>query len=346
MDAGLWVTLAVFAVAAAIVWQAGSRLALYADMIADRTGLGQAVIGVLLLAGVTSLPEVATSFTAGLSDNAPLAVNNLLGSISMQIALLAVADQVFHRRALTSVVPDPVVMLQGSLNVILLTLTALVITVGDVPFIGAGVGSLLLLLLSVWGFVLITRESDQQQGWVPREEPELTRDDIPGASDDKDNTELSNRALTWRTVLAAVAILVAGAAVAISGESLAEQTGLGDSYTGMVLVAIATSLPEVSTVFAAIRRHLYTLAIADIFGTNILNVALISGVDLVAPGAPVLDRVGQFSAVAALLGVVMTGIFLAGLAERRDRTVSRMGVDSALVLLAYAGGLVLLYFFR
>lgn len=81
----------------------------------------------------------------------------------------------------------------------------------------------------------------------------------------------------------------------------------------------------------------------DIFGTNILNVALLFGVDAIASGAPVLNRVGDFSTFGALLGVAVTGIFLVGIIGRRDRTIWRMGVDSAAVLVTYSGGLVLLF---
>lgn len=68
--------------------------------------------------------------------------------------------------------------------------------------------------------------------------------------------------------------------------------------------------------------------------------------DAVATGEPVLNRVGSFSAFGALLSIIVTTVFIAGLAERRDRTVWRMGIDSAVVLLAYCGGVVILYGLR
>ena len=134
--------------------------------------------------------------------------------------------------------------------------------------------------------------------------------------------------------------------MARSGEAIAEQSGLGASFMGVAFVALATSLPEVSTVFASLRRGLNTMAISDILGTNILNVALLFGVDMVASGEPVLNRVGNFAAIAAVVGVVLTGVFLVGLAERRDRTIFGMGIDSAFVLFLYIGSLALLFSLR
>jgi cation:H+ antiporter len=88
------------------------------------------------------------------------------------------------------------------------------------------------------------------------------------------------------------------------------------------------------------------MAISDILGTNILNIALISGVDLIAPGGPVLDEAGDFSVLAATLGTVVTGLFMLGLSERADRTYLRMGTDSILVLLVYSAGLYFLFRIR
>jgi cation:H+ antiporter len=88
------------------------------------------------------------------------------------------------------------------------------------------------------------------------------------------------------------------------------------------------------------------MAISDILGTNLINVGLLFVIDLLGSGEPVISQLGAFSAFGAMLGVVLTSLFLVGLAERRDRTLLRMGYDSILVILAYCGGVVLLYTLR
>ena len=79
----LGVIVTVFGGAAAVVWVAGSRLAHYANVFADRTGIGKAFTGLVLLGGVTSLPEAAVSVTAAMDGHAALAINNLLGGVTM-----------------------------------------------------------------------------------------------------------------------------------------------------------------------------------------------------------------------------------------------------------------------
>ncbi|MGE3915829.1 MAG: sodium:calcium antiporter, partial [Hyphomicrobiaceae bacterium] len=153
-------------------------------------------------------------------------------------------------------------------------------------------------------------------------------------------------ALIGKTAAAGVAILAAGYVVSRSAEVIADTTGLGQSFVGAALVAISTSLPELSTVLAAVRLNLYTMAISDILGTNLFDVALLFVVDAASSGKSVLSSAGSFATVGANLGIMVTGLFLVGLSERRDRTILRLGVDSAAVLVAYLGGLVLLFTLR
>jgi cation:H+ antiporter len=155
----LGINAAIFVASAVVVWIAGTRVAGHADAVARKTGLGHAAVGLLLLAGVTSLPEVAVTVTASVTGNAQLAVNNLLGSVAMQVALLAVADAVIGRDALTSVIPDPVVLLQVTLNTLVLGLVAAAVTAGDRSVFGIGIGawSCALLLAYVGAVWLISK---------------------------------------------------------------------------------------------------------------------------------------------------------------------------------------------
>ena len=88
------------------------------------------------------------------------------------------------------------------------------------------------------------------------------------------------------------------------------------------------------------------MAISDILGTNLLNVCLVFLVDVLSPEGPPLDGAGAFATFGALLGIILTALFLSGLAERRDRAVFGMGYDSVAVLVAYLVGLVLLFNLR
>jgi cation:H+ antiporter len=340
---------ALFALGALVIWVAGTRLARYADAVAERTGTGRAFIGALLLGGITSLPEIATTITASAIGNAALAVNNLFGGVAMQVAVLAAVDVIVRGRALTARVDGAVVLLQGALLVVILTLAAAAIAVGDVSFAGVGVWTTAILVASIGAFFLIHRHrSTSPGGWrvtpTPADVDEKARaqDHAHGLAPAAGST----RALVAKIVAAGAAILVAGILVARTGDVLAEQSGLGASFMGVLLVAVATSLPEASTTIAAVRLGQYEMAFSNIFGANILDLAVLFLADAVFVGAPVLSEVGRFSLTAALLGILLTGVFLAGLIERRERVVLAAGVDSHVVLAVYLGGMVLLYTMR
>lgn len=337
----LWLNLALFAASAMVVWFAGARIARYADALATETGLGHAVMGLLLLAGVTSLPEVAVTLTASATGNAELAVNNLLGSIALQVAILGIADAAIGDDALTSVIPDPVVLLELGLNVLLLSLFAAAVMLGDVGVWGVGAWSIALFAGYVGALWIISKSQGRKPRWVAADDGKHQK---RPAGDEAGAHAIST--LVWKTAGCAAAILVAGYLLSKTGEAIASQTGIGQSFGGFALVAISTSLPELSTVISSVRLRRYVMAVSDIFGTNLFNIGLIFVVDLAYRGGPVINEIGRFSIFASLLGIVVTTLFLIGLIERRDRTIARMGVDSFAVLAAYLGGLAVLYTLR
>ena len=333
---------AVFGAAALAVWVAGTRLARYADQIAEKTGFGRELLGILLLGGMTSLPELAVGVFATMAGSPALSVNDVLGSAAINVVILAVADAVYGRDALTSTPQSPGVLLQGALGILMLSLVVGAGIAGDVLVLGMGAWSWLLLtafLCAVW----VIWKSQGTSAWLPTQQrPALASSSDTGTI----HGDASLRILLLQTVGVGAVILVAGFMLARSAEVLAVETGLGTSFFGAVLLGFSTSLPELSTVLAALRLRRYEMALADIFGTNIFNVAIIVLVDALHPGGPILVQAGRFAAFSALLASVMTALYLIGMIERRNRTVLRMGIDSLAVLGCYGAGVAVLYQLR
>jgi cation:H+ antiporter len=340
----LVVNVGLMLVSAGVVWIAGTRLAYFADAIAVRLGMGRALAGFLLLGSVTSLPELATTVTASLGGNAALALNNILGSIATNVLLLAIADAVLGRDALTSVVGHPATLLQGALGIILLGAVAAGIAVGDVELFGLGVWSATLVplfALAVW----LSSRHENRPTWVAYDHIDVflagpTR--LVTAIPAEPVTGLSSGQLSWRAGIAAMLILVAGYTLAETGEAIAVTTGIGASLVGFLLVGLATSLPEISSMVGAIKLRRYELAIGDIFGTNLFDLLLIPVADLCFRGGPILREAGRFELLAALLGLVLTAIYVVGLLDRRNRTFLRMGYDSLAAIVTYGIGVVVL----
>lgn len=329
-----------FVAAGLAIWLAGARLAFSADRIAEITGLGQAFVGLVLLAGATELPELVTSLGAIAIGDAPLAVNNLFGGIVMQTAILAVADARIGGGPLSWFTPRPVVVLQGVLLIVLLAAVLAFVVIGDsAPFGGPGLATTA-ICASYVGALFIVRRFEAGEAWRPV--------DIP------DPPELASQARTAggkarnpipTFVLASVVVLAAGSLLVNAAEALIARTTLGSSFVGAALLASTTSLPELSTTLAAVRIGSYGLAFANIFGSNAIMIALLFLCDAGYPG-PILNTVGPSGTLAAVSGIAVTGIYLVGLLLRRNRAVLRMGIDSWIVLAAYLATLVALYRLR
>lgn len=364
-DNSVWLNFLLFALAAAGIWFAGTRLERYADAIARRTGMGHAFVGLLLLAAATSLPEVAATLTAVLIGNTSLAVHNLLGGVVLQTGVLALADVVGGPRAITHRTPRHVLIIEG-LGVVFLLAIVLVggslgksvepSLQGTAGWLAGGLWGCVLLL----AFLLVLYTVHVRQGH-PRWQPTAGDDDSPesGPADGpQDGAGAQGRAeagarrlenwsgarLGFAFATGSLVVLVAGWLVAHTGDALAHQTGMGASFVGATLMALATSLPEISTTTAAVRAGNDEMAISNILGSNAFDVTLLAAVALFA-GAPALLEAGTASAAfAAALGILVTCVYLWGMLERRDRTVLRMGWDSAIVLVLVLAGNALMYF--
>lgn len=333
----------IYAAAAAVIWFAGTRAARYANQISRRTGLGGILVGMVLLGSITSLPEIATSSTAALGGDAGLAVGNLLGGVAFQILILAIADALFGKRAVTSTIPNPGTLIQASILILLLAL-AVAGTVRDEPgLFGVGFWSTAILVAYVVSIGFVHRQ-ERHAGWTPRLRPDERSQAAPSedGTEQKQEGQAATTTLIFKLIGVAIAIFAAGYVLTISAEEMAGEMGIDTSIAGMTLVAIATSLPELSTATGSVRLGRNDMAVGDVLGGNMFDVMLIFLVDLLYAGPPVLGAVPAVAGFAGLLGIMLTVFYLIGMIERRDRTIFNMGYDSLLVLLGYVGGMALI----
>lgn len=334
------VHLLIVAVAGSAVWWAGGRLSRDADDLAAATGLGRVLVGALLLGVVTSLPEMATTVTAGVLGNPRLAVGNLMGGVALQVVVLAVADVVESKRRLTFQVSSPGVLVQHVVLLLLLALAMAGMAVGEPLTIGhVGLWPVLIAVTYAASLSKVRRAGRDGTWEIGGKSPTLGRGaDVGGGREDEE----VERPPSWRLVLWAAIVLVAGWAVARSGDALAESDLLSGTFVGAVLVALTTSLPELSTVLGSLRQGAYDMAVANIAGTNGLEVALLLVADIAYLEGPVLEHVGDADLFLVALSSMLTCVYLGGLLTRRPKAVLRIGRDSLLVLLLYGAGMAVL----
>lgn len=333
----IWVNALIFLVAAGVIWFSGIRLTRHLDAVALKTRLDHAFVGMLLLGGITSLPEVANTITASSIGNPSLAINNLLGSAAINVLLLALVDGFVGREAVTSIVARPSTMMMAALCMIVLIVIAMVITAGDVAVGGVGMGAAAIGAFSVFAFWLAAGH-DKRSPWSVDED----EDGRPDADEGGDSVDKSLGRLWLYTAIDGALIFAAGYALSETGDAIAQQAGLTSAIVGFALIGTATSLPELVTIVIALRLGRPEMAFGQVLGTNFVNLALIPLGDAVYRGEPVLNTLGKFEMISSLLGATLIGVFMVGLLEHRDRTIFKMGVDSAVVIALFALGTAVL----
>jgi cation:H+ antiporter len=139
-------------------------------------------------------------------------------------------------------------------------------------------------------------------------------------------------------------ILAAGRSLAVTADALAEQSGLGGSFTGTTLVALSTSLPEVVTTIAAVRMGAFDMAVGNIFGSNCFNATILVIVDAFYRPGYILAAVDSVHAITASAVVIITGTAAMGLLYRAERRIWMIEPDAVLVVVLCVATLVLVYY--
>lgn len=331
----LWQWSLLFVAAAAVLVWAGTSLARTGDQIAERTRLGGLLVGMLLMAGATSLPEIATVMGAAAVGAPNLAIGSLFGSSMANMAILAILALAHHRAQVwTSVELE-----QSRVATIAILLTALAATGVATPVglrLGwVGLDSLLIVLTYIAAVAWIHRSPRSR--YSPAEPASAPRES-PGDALDR----LSFRAIVWRFLLAALVILVAGPAAALAGEGIVRTSGLSETFVGVVLLAVATSLPELLASLGAIRIGAFDMAVGNLFGSNAFNMVVVVFADLAYLPGPILSAADPAQIVAAVASIALMAIPLAAIVHGRETTIRRFEPDAMILLLGYLVALVLI----
>ncbi len=355
----VWTNLAIFLGLSVVIWLAGTQLQRTADAIALRTGLARAFVGVLMLSVATSLPETASVLSAARAGDADLAVHALMGATMTQMSLLVVADLAACRQgALTHLSPRFLLLFQGVglLLMISVAVAAMaagpIVTVGRLDMWGVAI-ALTYIAVIYWSYRMQGRDRWQPMGLYS----ETLAPGRDGAvciieeleTEQEEESRFKEWSLRWIAALfagAALIVLAAGWNAALVAEVLSVQTGLGASFIGVTLLAFATSTPELASVISSSRRGAYSLAFSNIFGTNMYNLFLLFVAEIFYVGGFVFQGVHPSAIFAGAVTAMIVCTYLWGLLEHENRTIFRLGWDSAAVVVLFLGGYYILYLIR
>jgi cation:H+ antiporter len=326
-----------FILCAVMIFWAGSLLSKYGDVIAEKTGLGRAWIGAILIAGVTSLPELASGVSAVAWLNVPnLAAGAALGSCLFNLALIAMIDLAYQPGRVLAKAHE-VHILSGGLGVLMLGIVALGVLLGPLlnesGLLGVGPLSIAIVILYAIGARMIAGLEKERMSEVLAIEAE-----------EGNYAEISIRKTYIVFILSGVAVIGLGIWLASIGDRLAATTGLSSSFVGNLFLALTTSLPEIAASLAAIRLGAVDLAIGNVLGSNLFNILLFFVYDLADGRGNFWESLTNANAFAAVMTMMMTGVVIISLMYRASpKTPYRISWDGFVLAGMYLVSIALLY---
>jgi cation:H+ antiporter len=329
----------------------GTALTRYGDRIAERSGLGRLWVGAVLLSVVTSLPEVVTACSSAWLRKPDIALQNMIGSNLFNLLVLVMLDMLIRNRAVLAEASPRhrVSALTGAVMMLTVAGASLFFnlaqdqgwTFGVYAHIPIGIESLLLAGIYIWAMNRIFRVGREERASGPDPEKPLTYH----------QGGMKNSRIYAVFIAVSLVIVAAGWRMTVLGKIISEtplniagrQVMITDNFVGMILIAVATSLPELVVTISAARIGATDLAVGNILGSNIFNMAILALSDAFFFPGPILLYAGRAVIYTSLLGVLLTFVAYAGIGRPARRLFfSRLGTRTLLILLLYIVGMVVL----
>ncbi len=346
-----WCIFVELAVCGLLVALIGARLTHMADAISDLLNLGKAWVGVLLLASVTSLPEVVTSSTAVLIGQPDLAFGNIFGSCMFNVAIIVILDGILRRGSVLGEVTNASHGLSASLGIILIAVGVLSMNVMGRLLDRHPADSLTprLVELVLCAAIAVTYLVCMRMTFRFERQQAAGQLKLPAVEGQTSSTIYAQFGVL-SAVLVLLTIWLARTGDVLQDHPIEVLGGrtLGATFVGAFFLAVATSLPEIVTSATAVRMGHLDLALGNIFGSNMFNifvipflkcVSLVHG-DAVLMGGPHFSM--QLHTMAALLAILVTAVASGSLIYRTKRRLFHFGFDSAIIGIIYVIGFVVL----
>lgn len=264
-----------------------------ASRVAEYFNIPKLIIALTVVAFGTSAPELAVSIQAGIDGQTDLMLGNIIGSnISNILLILGLSALIIPLKVHANLIKiDVPVMIGITVLVYLFALS------GQIYFWQCAVLSILLIVY----LVFLARQSGKT---TLKEKPSKRKKSV--------------RQLVFNIILGVVGLilLIYGAQWLIdSAIVFAEMAGVSELVIGLTVVAVGTSLPEISTALVAAVKNERDIAVGSVIGSNILNLLAVLGVSgLFIPGSiPVQDALLRFDLLILIaVSVACIPIFFTG----------------------------------
>ncbi|MBU1424842.1 MAG: sodium:calcium antiporter [Gammaproteobacteria bacterium] len=296
-----------FLICLSVIAYAGYYLSRYGDIIAEKSGISASWIGLILLATATSLPELITGISAvTLADSPDIAVGEVLGSTVFNLAILVVLDALYRRESMYGRAAQGHI-LSAALGTMLIAFAGFSLLLDhagmnmSLGFVG------LYTPLIVLVYLVSMRAVYSYERRTLSEYAEASVERYP---------EVTLRSAVIGYAKAAFAVVLAGIWLPVIAKDISDLMGWGQSFVGTLLVAGVTSAPEAAVTISALRIGALDMAIANLLGSNLFDIAVLAVVDVFYTKGPLLAHAQTSHALTAFTAVMMSALVTVGLIYR------------------------------
>ncbi|KIL49167.1 sodium:calcium antiporter [Jeotgalibacillus campisalis] len=317
----------IFSLAALVTILAAIELSNHADALSEKTSLGGLLIGTLFLGSATSLPEVTTSLSSVYLSNPDIAVGNMLGSNLFNLFIIASFDLVLRKRRIYHSAVGGHLYTAGLGLAMACMMVMAFERQSEVVVWGIGLDSILIAFVYGTGMIAISKLS--KAGPMP----ELNEEAVSLQREEEERISIKRTLIGF--MLAAIVIMGAGTLLSISGDRIAEVSGLGSTFIGSFLMAATTSLPEAVAVLIALKLRNVNLAIGSILGSNIFNMLILILSDAAYRDGAILAHVSSSHEGTAAAITIMSLFLMYSIARGNRPSKGMYAVPSILIVLTY-----------
>lgn len=257
-----------FALGLVLIIKGGDWFVDSAVWIAEVTGIPSIIIGATIVSIATTLPELIVSVTANLQGSSEMAIGNAVGSIICNIGLISSLG---------------FILLKNQVKKKLFIKKSLIM-----------IGALVVFAAFAWDLTFSHTEALIVLSFIVL----FLYYNIKGSKDAKQEFEIDNSTLTKSEigknlvlfVIGALGIVIGARLLVNNGRIIAGQLGVPEAIISLTVIALGTSLPELTTMISSIKKGNQDIGLGNIIGANILNVALIlTSSSLISPkGLPII----------------------------------------------------------
>ena len=296
----MWV--GIYAALAVCVVFFSIKLANYVDLIDKKTDLSGAFIGGVILAAVTSLPELFTSISAVLFVKQPdLVMGNILGSNLFNMCIFGGAALIAAKSLCKSTIGNSHLKTTVITFVMFAIMLLPVVFKKDYTVVGISVYSIILLVLYACSIKFMAGDSAETEG--------------------EDTSDLTLKQIIIRFIIMAVLLVTASIFITVAADHLSEEFNLGKTVGGALFLGVATSLPELTSSIALIRKGNFNACAGNVMGSGVFNFCIISVADILYRGGSVYisnDKSSSYLNIFGLVATAVVGIILIMKQRKKD----------------------------